>query len=398
MVTPNRYQGAVPLASLLRVRHFWIGLATAAAFAMMRAIDSQGQPTPAREGAIPEMHSRLRPQPPHATRRPDATLGPSIVEIGASAFPYEGVVPESDGKPFLQTDAAGNRFHDAPRGGKLSAGKTYSDPRSLLFIPSGFNLDAPAALVLFLHGNLATLARDVVRRQRVPEQVEASKLNVVLVAPQLAVDALDSSAGHFWQRGFLDVYLSKAAERLAALSNGRFGADEIDRLPVIVVAYSGGYLSTAFSLDYALAQSHSRIVGVVLLDALFGEEPKFAAWLTRRHADTFFVSAYSRSSADLNAKLEREAEAQGIALRRTLPAHIGPGDVIFQPALGAVHNDFVTQAYTRNPLQDVLARISLARFGKPSFGDDDGLRPDKPIPPSSEKPAENRCPVDAFNC
>ena len=295
------------------------------------------------------------------------TRGPAIVDLGVSAFPYDGTVPDT-GLPFLQSDADGTLFHDAPRGGKLLAAQTYADPRSLLFIPRTFDPRAPAALVLFLHGNLATLSRDVVRRQHVPEQVEGSKLNVVLVAPQLAVDALDSSAGHFWQPSFLATYLHAAAAGLATLSEGRIGADELDRLPVIIIAYSGGYLATAFALHHALGESHSRIAGVVLLDALFGEEQKFADWIVATHAQRFFVSAYSRSSADLDAKLESEMTAQGIPVLGALPARIGPGDVVFQPALGAVHNDFVTQAFSRNPLQAVLSRIDLARIDRASEG------------------------------
>ena len=358
---------------------------------MICACDSQGQTAATGD----KTHSPMRSE---ASRASSKARGPEIVDIGVSAFPYDGTVPETDGTPFLQKDAGGNLFHIAPRGGKLLADKTYADPRSLLFIPRAFDPRAPAALVLFLHGNLATLSRDVVRRQHVPEQVEASKANVILVAPQLAVDALDSSAGRFWKQGFLDDYLRKAAEGLAALSDGRVGADEIDALPVIIVAYSGGYLSTAFSLQYALAQSRSRIAGVVLLDALFGEEPKFADWVIATHAQSFFVSAYSRSSSELNAKLEREVTAQGITFLRALPSRIVRGDVIFQPALGAVHNDFVTQAFGSNPLQSVLSRIDLARIGRGSSSEGETAPRPEREPASSEGPADSACPADAPDC
>ena len=41
-------------------------------------------------------------------------------------------------------------------------------------------------MVVFLHGHGATLQRDVIDRQRVPEQVSEAGINAVLVAPQLA--------------------------------------------------------------------------------------------------------------------------------------------------------------------------------------------------------------------
>lgn len=287
--------------------------------------------------------------------------GPMIVELGVSAFPFEGTIPETGqpGTPFLERDPDGRAFHLSSRGGRLYADNTYNDRHSLLFVPNRFDAANSAAIVLFLHGNLATLGRDVERRQRVPAQIEASGFNAVLIAPQLAVDALDSSAGRFYEPGFLETYLHAAAERLATLSGGRFEASQIDRLPVVVVAYSGGYLPTAFALKDELTGRRRRIAGVLLLDALFGEELKFRRWIIATHASTFFVSAFSRSSADLNALLLQQVQADGIAIRRTIPTTIGPGDVIFQSVPEAVHNDVVTQAYIRDPLRDLLTKIRL---------------------------------------
>ena len=51
-------------------------------------------------------------------------------------------------------------------------------------------------------------------------------------------------------------------------------------MPVILVAYSGGYLPAAFAL--AQGGAGERVRGVVLLDALYGEEDKFADWIERR--------------------------------------------------------------------------------------------------------------------
>lgn len=279
-----------------------------------------------------------------------------LVAIGVSAFPLKNnlLVPGTT-EPFFQTDE-GNRFHLAPRGGKLYEHPTYDDPRSLLVLPPPAS--KPQALVVFFHGNLATLERDVVGRQRVVAQFERSGLNAALVAPQLAVNALDSSPGRFYEQGFLDDYLAAAGTALAERSQGRFTAAEVDALPVILVAYSGGYLATAYSLP---AQSHTkrRILGVVLLDALFGEEPKFADWLKEFRAKAFFVSAYSASSAALNGKLADELGRSGVTVLRTLPGRLKPGDVVLQAALTAVHNDFVTAAWTRDPLAAVLRRIDL---------------------------------------
>ena len=70
-----------------------------------------------------------------------------------------------------------------------------------MHVPENFDIRKPGVIVVFFHGNGATLERDVRDRQLVPQQISDSGVNAVLLAPQLAVDAADSSAGKFWQPG-----------------------------------------------------------------------------------------------------------------------------------------------------------------------------------------------------
>ena len=65
-------------------------------------------------------------------------------------------------------------------------------------------------IVVFFHGNGATLTRDVRNRQQVPRQIVESGLNAVLVAPQFAVDAADSSAGRFWEPGVFAQFMERS--------------------------------------------------------------------------------------------------------------------------------------------------------------------------------------------
>ena len=285
-----------------------------------------------------------------------------IVKFENSAFPFDGEVPAtpdaSAQQHFMQQDPDGRRFHISPRGGKLYEQSTYNDQCTLLYVPPQFDARRPdAGIVLFFHGNLATLPKDVVSRQGVPCQLATSGLNAVLVAPQLAVNALDSSAGHFYEPDFLRKYLHEAAERLAENAKGKFTAAEIDCLPVIIVAYSGGYVPTA----YSLGDGNDRVVGVVLLDALFGEEPKFADWIKRRHEQTFFISAYSKASAPLNGTLAATLRGEHLHVTTGLPATLKLRDIAFVAALDAVHDKFVTDAWTPNPLAAILSRIRITR-------------------------------------
>ena len=51
-----------------------------------------------------------------------------------------------------------------------------------------FDVRKPGVIVVFFHGNGATLERDVRDRQLVPQQISDSGVNAVLLAPQLAVE------------------------------------------------------------------------------------------------------------------------------------------------------------------------------------------------------------------
>jgi hypothetical protein len=282
----------------------------------------------------------------------------AYVEFKNSAFPYHGDVPASGdggGGPFLNVDEDGRLGHKSPRGGVHWADQTYNDRHVLVAASPDFNPKAPGVIVVYFHGNNATLARDVVGRQQAPRQVVASRLNAVLVAPQMAVDARDSSAGNFWRAGAFAAFLDEAETRIARFYPSATHAD-FARMPVVVVAYSGGYLPAAFSLAYGGARD--RIKGVVLLDALYGEPDKFARWIEQERGRAFFVSAYSDSSKSGNAALRARLERDGVPTVSGVPASLTPGVVAFVDAGGASHEDFVNFAWTSNPLTDVLARVS----------------------------------------
>ena len=176
-----------------------------------------------------------------------------LVAFNTSAFPYRGVVPGAS-KPFLDVRQGRRLGHTTTRGDVCWEDTTYSDRRSLLYLPAGYNPTLPTLIVIFLHGQGATLERDVIARQGLPRQVAESGQNVALVAPQLAYDALDSSAGNFWRPGHFAAYVDEAAERLMRLYGDRRAGAQFNSAPVVLVAYSGGYLPAVYSLAVGGAQ------------------------------------------------------------------------------------------------------------------------------------------------
>ncbi len=274
-----------------------------------------------------------------------------------SAFPYHGVIPnyQETGKtrPFLDVDDSGRLGHTSPRGGLLWEDQTYNDRTVLLAAPQTFDPERPGHIIVFFHGNNATLERDVIARQQIVKQLADSGLNAVLVAPQLARDAPDSSAGKFWAPGGFAAFLAEAEGKLGAFYPQARAA--FRRMPVIVVAYSGGYLPAVYSLT--VGGDSGRVRGVVLLDALYGERDKFVSWAEGAGRSAFFVSAYSTSSRDANLAVEAELRQAGLTVADSLPASIAPGDIAFVDAGSVAHNDFLTSAWGGAPLRDVFARI-----------------------------------------
>ena len=208
----------------------------------------------------------------------------------------------TSGRPFLNAGAEGHRGHISVRGQVLWESETFSDDRVLLHITPGFDPGRPAVIVVFFHGHGANLAEDVFDRQQVPQQITAAGANAVLVAPQFAVNAADSSAGKFWEPNGFKRFLDEAVVKLARMYGDQRTAFTFARMPIVIVAYRGGFAPTLSVLDRGGVKS--RVRGLVLLDALYGGIGKFADWIAGNRS-TFFVSSYTPHTARRNADLEQ---------------------------------------------------------------------------------------------
>ncbi len=276
-----------------------------------------------------------------------------LVALASAPFPYSGIVPRTR-RPFLN-HRDGERVGRKTRSGRVYwADRTYGDSRALLHIPREFDKTKPGVIVLFFHGHGATLARDVVVRQQLPAQISDSGINAVLIAPQFAVDARDSSAGNFWKPGGTRRFLNEAAHHLAKMLDDPQAVRQFAEMPVVIVGYSGGYLPTAATL--ANGKLGDRVKGVVLLDGLYGELGKFADWIEQTRTG-FFLSAYATSTRKGNAALMQILRKRGVAYRTSLSRSLRPRTVTFLKAVDR-HRDYVTKAWAENPISDLLSRIT----------------------------------------
>ena len=295
------------------------------------------------------------PQQVYARSAPVRRDLTALTPFWTAPFPYRGDIAGNKDKPFLNVEKDGRLGHRTPFGRLYWEDETYSDNRVLLHIPKGFDPKKPSVMIVYFHGHGATLTRDVLRRQRVPAQITASGVNAVLVAPQLAYNAADSSAGKFWQPGAFGRFIGEAAQALAELHGDLRTARTFASMPIVIVAYSGGYQAAAWSATRG--GLIKRVRGVVLLDALYGELDKFASWISADRS-AFFVSTYLGSTEAKNAKLERVLAERSVAIDTALEPRLEPGSVtIFPGGENVKHRDLVTHAWTDYPLADLLRRM-----------------------------------------
>lgn len=295
----------------------------------------------------------LAPQVPY--QRPAREDLTTLVSMKSSAFPYFGNNPASDA-PFLNISKGDRRGHRSYSGRVFWQDETYNDSRVLVHVPEHFDVRKPGVIVVFFHGNGATLERDVRDRQLVPQQITDSGANAVLLAPQMAVDAADSSAGKFWQPGGLKRFMEESANHLASLTGDPNSARAFANMPIVIVGYSGGFLPTAWSLE--VGGISDRVRGVVLLDAVYGEMDKFASWI-ESHRSGFFVSSYTHYTARRDRDLMSMLSKKGIGVSEDMDGPLRPGSVVFvETGDGITHRDYVNRAWTQYPLKDVLVKMS----------------------------------------
>jgi hypothetical protein len=291
----------------------------------------------------------------------------TLVGLKSSAFPYFGNNPRTE-EPFINISKGERRGHRSYGGKVYWQDETYNDNRVLMHVPENFDIKKPGVIVVFFHGHGAKLERDVRDRQLVPQQISQSGANAVLLAPQLAVDAADSSAGKFWQPGGLKRFINESSEYLARLYGDPNAARTFANMPVIIIGYSGGFVPTAWSLE--VGGLGNRVRGVVLLDAVYGELDKFASWVGNNRS-SFFVSAYTRYTQRHDQELMAMIREKGVSISDDMDGPLRPGSVVFvKTPDGVTHRDYVTHAWTDRPVKEVLVKMAsqpgLTRFA--SYG------------------------------
>ena len=177
----------------------------------------------------------------------------------------------------------------------------------------------------------------------------------MLVAPQFGFDAPDPSAGRFWEAGIFAQFLAEAADHLGRLHGDKQAREVFERAPVVLTAYSGGYHPLAYAL--AVGGAIEPLRGVLLLDALYNDHDKYLDWLAAK-PKAFFVSTYGPLVKRQNEEFQKQLTERGIAFTTGIPPRFVPGiNAFLEVGKEVKHRDFVTQAWSPDPLRVLLSRV-----------------------------------------
>jgi hypothetical protein len=167
------------------------------------------------------------------------------------------------------------------------AGIGYHDDTVIVFVPSHYRFDPDegVAMLVHLHGHNTTAERAMEAHQ-LREQFIDSKQNALLIMPQLAVMAADSSCGHLETQGGMmnlvqDVIATTAHEAHSTLGETAFPYNA--RLGTVCMsAHSGGYHAAACTLRGGGVDVRETY----LFDALYAESDTFRDWVVARHGES----------------------------------------------------------------------------------------------------------------
>ena len=251
------------------------------------------------------------------------------------------------------------------------AGTGYGDDTVLAFVPAHYRYrpgEGIASLVHF-HGH-NTSAERAMTAHELREQLSESKQNAILIVPQLAVFAADSSCGRLEGAGALaqlvgDALVATAVEGRVTLGDSAFPADA-QAGTVCLSAHSGGYHAAACGLD----RGGLDVRETYLFDALYADVAAFARWVVARRGRparerhklvSYFTEggATEANSRTLRADLERSGVLVAQEMREgDLSRHdLSHAEAVFVRS-GLWHSAVTWES---NALRDVLFASALPR-------------------------------------
>lgn len=232
-----------------------------------------------------------------------------------------------------------------------------SGPDAAVAVPSRFDPTQPLRLCVYFRGFSSCVTSIIGDREvacspggprrgfsALGNQLEASGANLILVLPELRREAQSGDPGALRNAGAFDAMMNEILGRLEPLvpGLGRRSMSDVARLGVM--SHSGGYQAVAQVVRAAPPSLRS----VALLDSLYGEDSKFAAWISAhatgfapggdyRFADIYTTGGgtadHSRALYDRVLPTLRAAGAGARVMHDTTSATLDPEAYLAHPVL-----------------------------------------------------------------
>lgn len=265
------------------------------------------------------------------------------------------------------------------------AGTGHGDDTVIVFVPEKYRFRAEegvSALVHF-HGHNSSAER-AIAAHALREQLVDSKQNAILVVPQLALYAADSSCGRLATPGALSRLIGGAVSTAARIGKKTLGESRFPERPrlgrVCLSAHSGGYHAAACSLR----SGGVDVSETYLFDALYAESEVFRDWVlarrgepvTSRHKLVSYFTVGAQTEL-LNAELRAALERSGVLISEELrEGQLSRKDLSHASAVfvrtGVAHSSVTWET---NALRDVLYASMLPRhLGSNWFAQREGAR------------------------
>ncbi len=282
-----------------------------------------------------------------------------IASLSHAPFPYHGQVGDLQ-TPFLdgRDPVTHQPYHTVTPGLLYLEDPHYLDNRVLIHLPKHFKKDRPFEILLFFHGHNSELRQSLLKEMALIEQINATGRNLILIAPQMALNAMDSSPGKLYRpQGFKRLLVN--VEFILKHHLGKKFARKFNQAPIILAAFSGGYRAVAYTLDRGFASGREldgRIKGVILLDALFGELEKFQHWLQRPTRQGFFINLHTTATRTESMQLEQRLRNPHSPWHTTLTKQIKPKQIYSLPVT-TEHMEIPLAGPPEFPLTTFLQRV-----------------------------------------
>ncbi|MHC1742664.1 MAG: hypothetical protein AB9873_06480 [Syntrophobacteraceae bacterium] len=273
--------------------------------------------------------------------------GTFVLTLRHAPFPYSGKYEDTRIDFFDFVDPlSGQRFHTNRRGERFSEKVHYSDGSVLFHVPPHFDPHGSVAYVLYFHA-LGTDIAASNRDHELTRQIDDSGANVILIMPQLAKSAADSSPGKFFRKGGFRLFMEEVGQVLTA----RLGTScrrRLETAPLLLTAFSGGYKAVAYILDRGGV--NDRVQGVFLMDALYEDVDKFENWAAGNMNRSFLLSLYTRGSCEENMReLVARLARRGIRAKTGWPQALRKGE-IYHDRVETDHLDIPRHGPPKDPV------------------------------------------------